>query len=95
MIYKLFEIIEDRKTNPVHDSYTNVLLKGGYEKTAQKVGEEAVEVIIAAGKQDQQRLIEEAADLVYHLFVLLVQQGIRIDDIEGELEIRHGNKGDK
>jgi len=95
MIYRLFEIIEDRKTNPVKKSYTNELLKGGYEKTAQKVGEEAVEVIIAAGKQDQQRLIEEVADLIYHLFVLLVQQGIRIDDIERELEIRHGNKVNK
>lgn len=95
MIHRLYEIIEDRKTNPVQGSYTNTLLKNGYEKTAQKVGEEAVELIIAAGIQNQKRVIEEAADLVYHLFVLLVQHGIRMTDIERELEIRHGNDGDE
>ena len=95
MIHKLYEIIEDRKTNPVEGSYTNQLLNAGYEKTAQKVGEEAVEVIIAAGLQGQQRFIEEASDLIYHLFVLLVGQGVRINDIERELEKRHGIKGDE
>ena len=89
MLNKLFEIIEDRKYNPVDGSYTNRLLNSGYEKTAQKVGEEAVEVIIAAGKQGRQRTIEESADLIYHLFVLLVQQGISLADIDEELEKRH------
>ena len=51
MIYKLFEIIESRKEAPVPGSYTNALLKAGYERAARKVGEEAVEVIIAAGNQ--------------------------------------------
>jgi len=89
MLYKLFEIVEDRKNNPVEGSYTNKILKEGYEKAAQKVGEEAVEVIIAAGKQGRQRTIEESTDLIYHLFVLLVQQGISLADIEAELERRH------
>jgi phosphoribosyl-ATP pyrophosphohydrolase len=89
MLYKLFEIVEDRKNNPVEGSYTNTLLNGGYEKAAQKVGEEAVEVIIAAGGEDRQRTIEESADLIYHLFVLLVQQGISLAEVEFELEKRH------
>lgn len=89
MLNKLFNIIEDRKNTPLEGSYTNSLLKAGYEKTAQKVGEEAVEVIIAAGTQGNQRTIEESADLIYHLIVLLVQQGISLDEVEAELERRH------
>ena len=93
MIYNLFEIIESRKEDPIPGSYTNVLLNAGYERAAQKVGEEAVEVIIAAGNQSRQRVIEEASDLIYHLFVLLVQQGISLTEIEQELENRHARKG--
>jgi phosphoribosyl-ATP pyrophosphohydrolase len=89
MLYKLFEIVEDRKNLPVEGSYTSELLNGGYEKTAQKVGEEAVEVVIAASKEGNQRTIEESADLIYHLFVLLVQQGISLAEVENELERRH------
>ena len=91
MLYKLFEIVEDRKANPLEGSYTNELLNGGYEKVAQKVGEEAVEVIIAAGNDVSSRTIEESADLIYHLFVLLVQQGISLTEVEAELEKRHMN----
>ena len=89
MLNKLFEIVEDRNINPVEGSYTNKLLYGGYEKVAQKVGEEAVEVIIAASRQGNQRTIEESADLIYHLFVLLVQHGISLTEVEAELEKRH------
>lgn len=89
MLHRLFEIVEDRKNNPVAGSYTNQLLNGGYEAAAQKVGEEAVEVIVAAGKGGRQRTIEEAADLIYHLFVLMVQQGISLSEVEAELERRH------
>lgn len=89
MLNKLYEIIEDRKYNPVEGSYTNRLLNAGSEKTAQKVGEEAVELIIAASKQGHQRTIEESADLIYHLFVLLVQEGISLSEVEAELEKRH------
>jgi phosphoribosyl-ATP pyrophosphohydrolase len=89
MLNKLFEIVEDRKDNPVEGSYTNSLLDQGYEKIAQKVGEEAVELIVAAGRQGRQRTIEESADLIYHLFVLLVEQGISLAEVEVELEKRH------
>ncbi len=89
MLNILFNLVLDRKNNPVEGAYTNSLLNAGYEKTAQKVGEEAVEVIIAAGRQGRQRTIEESADLIYHLFVLLVQQGISLTEVEAELEKRH------
>ena len=89
MLNKLFEIILDRKMNPLEGSYTNELLDSGFDRIAQKVGEEAVEVIIAAGKQGRQRTIEESADLLYHLLVLLAQQGISLEDVETELKNRH------
>jgi len=95
MLSKLFEIIVDRKMNLVEGSYTNKLIESGYERVAQKVGEEAVEVIIAAGKQDRQRTIEESADLLYHLFVLLVQQEISLAEVEAELENRHTKKSNR
>jgi len=94
MLTELFNIIKDRKENPVENSYTNKLLDAGYERTAQKVGEEAVEVIIAAGRQGRQRVIEESADLIYHLFVLLVQQNISLSELEKELAKRHFKQQD-
>ena len=89
MLNELYCIIKDRKTYPREGSYTNQLLEEGYKRIAQKVGEEAIEVIIAAGKQGKQRVIEESADLLYHLFVLLVKQEIDLQEVEAELERRH------
>ena len=89
MLRKLECIIQDREKNPKQDSYTNTLLKAGYERIAQKVGEEAVELIIASGSQGRRRIIEETADLFYHLLVLLRSQGISLKEIETELENRH------
>ena len=66
MLNKLFRIIKDRQENPRDGSYTNQLLEAGYQRIAQKVGEEAIEVIIAAGNQGRHRVIEESADLLYH-----------------------------
>ncbi|MDK2981505.1 MAG: phosphoribosyl-AMP cyclohydrolase / phosphoribosyl-ATP pyrophosphohydrolase [Chloroflexota bacterium] len=93
MLNRLYEIIEDRKQNPAEGSYTNRLLNEGYERVAQKVGEEAVEVVIAGALQGRERTISESADLIYHLFVLLVQQDIRLEEVEGELERRHAKAG--
>ena len=89
MLNKLFDIVEDRKVNPVEGSYTNSLLNGNYVKTAKKVIEEAMEVIVASGLEGRQRTIEEGADLIYHLFVLLVSLDISLTEIEAELEKRH------
>jgi phosphoribosyl-ATP pyrophosphohydrolase len=93
MLNELYEIVKDRKENPVDGSYTNLLLEQGYERIAQKVGEEAVEVIIAAGRQGRQRLIEESADLLYHWMVLLISQGVSLKEVEAELEKRHKRAG--
>lgn len=89
MLHKLYRIVKDRKEHPRDGSYTNQLLAAGYQRIAQKVGEEAIEVIIAAGTQGRQRVIEESADLLYHFLVLLVEQGIDLKEVEAELESRH------
>lgn len=85
----LFEIIEDRKKNPIEKSYTSSLFTEGLSKIAQKVGEEGTEVVVAALAQDDQRLIEEVADLTYHALVLLSARGLTPDHILAELRKRH------
>jgi phosphoribosyl-ATP pyrophosphohydrolase len=85
----LFEVIEDRKKNLSEKSYTASLFKAGLPKIAQKVGEEGNEVVVAALAQDDQRLIEEVADLTYHTLVLLAARNIDPNQILAELEKRH------
>jgi len=81
---ELFAVILDRKENPTPGSYTAELLSGG-DEVLKKVGEEAVEVILAGKGQSDKRLIEESADLLYHLFVLLASRDLTLDDVRGEL----------
>jgi phosphoribosyl-ATP pyrophosphohydrolase len=85
----LFDVIQSRKENPSEKSYTSSLFKEGLPKIAQKVGEEGTEVVVAALAQDDQRLIEEIADLTYHTLVLLSARGLSPTDILAELEKRH------
>ena len=85
----LFDVIEDRKNNPTEKSYTSSLFAEGLPKIAQKVGEEGTEVVVAALAQDDQRLIEEAADLTFHTLVLLSARGLSPADVLSELEKRH------
>jgi phosphoribosyl-ATP pyrophosphohydrolase len=85
----LFDVIEDRKRNPSEKSYTASLFKDGLPRIAQKVGEEGIEVVVAALAQEDQRLIEEVADLAYHTLVLLSARGIHPSQILAELEKRH------
>ncbi|GAA4427637.1 bifunctional phosphoribosyl-AMP cyclohydrolase/phosphoribosyl-ATP diphosphatase HisIE [Pontibacter saemangeumensis] len=88
-IASLEEVIQERKTNPVEGSYTNFLFEKGVNKIAQKVGEEAVETVIdaVAGKLDTMK--GEAADLLYHLLVLLAATGMELKDVVKVLEERH------
>jgi phosphoribosyl-ATP pyrophosphohydrolase/phosphoribosyl-AMP cyclohydrolase len=86
----LEEVIEQRKKAPVSESYTAQLVAEGTPRIAQKVGEEAVELAIASVLNDRSRTLSEAADLIYHLLVLLNQQGLRLSDVVTELESRHG-----
>ena len=85
----LFDVIEDRKNHPTEKSYTASLFAEGLPKIAQKVGEESAEVIVAALAQDDQRLIEEVADLTYHALVLLSARSLRPEAVLTELEKRH------
>ena len=88
-IQELFDIIEDRRNNPTGKSYTSTLLADGLPTIAQKVGEEATEVIVAALAQGDGRLVEEIADLTYHTLVLLAARGLTPADVSAELERRH------
>lgn len=85
---KLTALIADRKANPKEGSYTNELL-ADQTKAAQKVGEEAVEVVVAALAQSDRRLVEEMADLIYHSLVLLESRELSWAEVIAELENRH------
>ena len=85
----LESIIQDRMRNPRAGSYTNSLLGQGINKVAQKVGEEAVELIIEAKDNNKELFLGEAADLLFHLFVLLAAKGYSFDDVTRVLQQRH------
>lgn len=89
MFDQLETIIAERKANPQEGSYTNQLFDKGRNKIAQKVGEEAVEVIVAALGQSREEQIGELADLFYHTLVLMSDLDLALDDIRAELEKRH------
>ena len=93
MLYALEEIIRDRKVNPKEGSYTNTLLEKGISRTAQKVGEEASEVIVAALAQGRTEQVGELSDLIYHILVLMSQLNITLEDVSEELSRRHGDLG--
>ena len=86
-IKDLYKVIIDRKKNPKEGSYTQYLFDKGIDKILKKIGEEAAEVIIGA-KNDKQELIYEASDLIYHLIVLLVNEGVTPSEIMEELRGR-------
>jgi len=88
ILSRLEEIIRDRQQNMPEGSYTAKLFKEGAPRIAQKVGEEGVEVAIAAVLGDKKRLAEESADLMYNLLVLLRQQGMTLEDVTEELRKR-------
>ena len=88
VVQQVYDVICDRKEHPREGSYTNYLLDKGVEKICKKVGEEASETIIAAMKRSKPEVCYEAADLVYHLLVLLFEQGVTPDDLWAELARR-------
>lgn len=89
MLESLQAIIQERKRNPRPESYTNKLFDKGIEKITQKVGEEAVEVVVAALSQSRDRQIGELADLFYHTLVLMAQLDLTLEDVNAELARRH------
>jgi phosphoribosyl-ATP pyrophosphohydrolase len=90
---RLSETISARKSARPDESWTATLLSNGPEKCAAKFGEEAVEAIIEAVKGDRTALIAEAADVLYHLLVMLASRDVTLDDVATELERREGRSG--
>lgn len=88
----LQELIITRKRNPQPGSYTNSLFEKGINKIAQKVGEEAVELVIEAKDDNRELFLGEAADLMYHYLVLLAAKGYRLEDVLDVLQQRHAGK---
>lgn len=87
LIDELYWVLLDRKRQPSPNSYTSALLSDE-EEIAKKIGEEAIEVILAAASQGRERLVEESADLIYHLLVLLVANDLTWEDVLSELARR-------
>lgn len=93
VLNQLFKVIEERKNSDPENSYVASLYAKGTSKIAQKVGEEAVETCIEAIQGNKQKLAEESADLLFHLMVLWVDQGLSPDDITDVLQSRLGTSG--
>lgn len=91
----LQDFIEKRKEEMPEGSYTTSLFKGGVNRMAQKVGEEALETVIEACNGSDEKLVYEGSDMLYHLLVLLTEKGLRIEDLARELIKRHEPDWDK
>ena len=85
----LENLITERRASPSANSYTSELFAAGTQRIAQKVGEEAVEVALASCYKDRDDTVGEAADLIYHLLVLLANQEITLADVVNKLQSRH------
>ncbi len=88
-LFYLESVIRDRRSNPIEGSYTNHLFSRGLNKIAQKVGEEAVELIIESKDDDKDLFLGEAADLMYHFLVLLAQKDSTLSEVVEVLKDRH------
>lgn len=86
---QLYQLLEERNRLRPENSYTTYLFEKGLDKILKKVGEECTEVIIAAKDQDRKETVYEIADLAYHVMVLMVAQGITLEEIRQELAGRH------
>jgi phosphoribosyl-ATP pyrophosphohydrolase len=92
-LHDLERRLEERAQAAATDSYTRLLLERGVEHCAKKLGEESIETVLAAVSEDRGRLINEAADLIYHLLVVLKARGISLSDVEAALAGRTGQSG--
>jgi phosphoribosyl-ATP pyrophosphohydrolase/phosphoribosyl-AMP cyclohydrolase len=88
-VLELQELLKSRKENLPEDSYTAKLFSKGIDKIVQKVGEEAVELIVEAKNSDNERFLEEAADLLFHMMILLTERGYGLEDVVRVLKGRH------
>ena len=88
-ISELEAILRDRLQDPQENSYTATLAAAGVQRIAQKVGEEGVELALAAVSGDREQVIDEAADVVYHLLLLLAKRDLSLSDVATRLQSRH------
>ena len=88
-LFYLQSVVQDRREHPIEGSYTNHLFSRGINKIAQKVGEEAVELVIEAKDDNEELFLGEAADLLYHFLVLLAQKNIDLEQVYDVLKKRH------
>jgi phosphoribosyl-ATP pyrophosphohydrolase len=96
ILERLMTVVDERRKNPPPNSYTAALFAGGAEKIGEKIVEEAAEVVEAAGEPGDDgadHLVREAADLMYHLLVMLAHRGRNLADVEAELARRFGISG--
>lgn len=93
VLQDLYQTVIERKENPQEGSYTCYLLDKGLDKILKKVGEECSETIIAAKNNDNSETVYEIADLIYHLTVMMVNQGIEMDSVLAELDKRSAKTG--
>jgi phosphoribosyl-ATP pyrophosphohydrolase len=93
ILQKLYQVVQDRKSNPQEGSYTCYLFDQGLDKICKKVGEESAETIIAAKNGVQNETVGEISDLIYHLMVLMVHQNIPLDAVLAELDRRSAKIG--
>lgn len=92
-LHRLAATIATRKGADPETSWTAKLLSKGPEKCAEKFGEEAIEAVIEAVKGDREKLTYEAADVLYHLLVMLAARDVTLDEVLAELDRRHGTSG--
>ena len=90
---QLYQTVISRKEQPVEGSYTCYLFEKGLDKILKKVGEECSEVIIAAKNKNNDETVLEISDLLYHLMVMMVQQGISVEEVQAELQKRSQKTG--
>jgi phosphoribosyl-ATP pyrophosphohydrolase len=93
VLERLAATIESRKGASPDSSYTAKLLAEGVERSAKKLGEEAIEVVIAAVAKDKDGLAAESADMLYHFLVVLAASGVSLEDVAAWLESREGRSG--
>jgi phosphoribosyl-ATP pyrophosphohydrolase len=85
----VFATIQERKHHPKPGSYTNTLFEAGEDEIVKKIGEEAIEVILAAKGQGDERIVSEMVDLAYHCLVLLAYRGLTLEEVGAEMTRRH------
>jgi phosphoribosyl-ATP pyrophosphohydrolase len=90
ILERLYDLIAERKSRPEENSYTCHLFQKGKDEILKKVGEEAIEVIIASKGQTKEETVRELADLLYHTLVLMAEDGITLENLYAELEKRFG-----